>query len=41
MSDILSAAVVVGLAGGILVILEDGQIIDTILYYISGAMENA
>jgi uncharacterized ion transporter superfamily protein YfcC len=31
--DILSAALVVGLAGGIIVILKDGKIIDTILYY--------
>ncbi|MBN2172699.1 MAG: YfcC family protein [Bacteroidales bacterium] len=37
--DILSAALVVGLAGGILVILEDGKIIDTILFKVSGAME--
>lgn len=33
--DILSAALVVGLAGGIIVILNDANIIDTILYYIS------
>ncbi|MCF8369958.1 MAG: AbgT family transporter [Bacteroidales bacterium] len=37
--DILSAALVVGLAGGILVILEDGKIIDTILYSISNSMQ--
>ncbi|MFU8844472.1 MAG: YfcC family protein, partial [Bacteroidales bacterium] len=36
--DILSAAMVVGLAGGILVILEDGKIIDTILYSVSRSM---
>lgn len=36
--DILSAALVVGLAGGILVILEDGKIIDTILHSISSSM---
>lgn len=36
--DILSAALVVGLAGGILVILEDGKIIDTILHGISQSM---
>lgn len=36
--DILSAAMVVGLAGGIIVILEDGKIIDTILYALSQAM---
>ena len=37
--DILSAALVVGLAGGILEILEDGKIIDTILYSLSQSME--
>lgn len=37
--DILSAALVVGLAGGIIVILEDGKIIDTILYGISRSIE--
>ncbi|MEI7595739.1 MAG: YfcC family protein [Bacteroidota bacterium] len=36
--DIMSAALVVGLAGGIIVILEDGKIIDTFLYSISNAM---
>ncbi|QZT37103.1 TIGR00366 family protein [Halosquirtibacter xylanolyticus] len=36
-ADILSAALVVGLAGGIIVILRDGKIIDTILYSISTA----
>jgi len=38
--DILSAALVVGLAGGIIVILEDGKIIDTILYYVSQSMKD-
>jgi uncharacterized ion transporter superfamily protein YfcC len=38
--DILGAAMVVGLAGGIVVILEDGRIIDTILYYVSQTMED-
>ncbi|MGI6321002.1 MAG: YfcC family protein [Bacteroidales bacterium] len=37
--DILSAALVVGLAGGIIVILEDGKIIDTLLYQISVSIE--
>lgn len=37
--DIMSAALVVGLAGGILVILEDGKIIDTILHGVSSSME--
>ncbi|MDR2585391.1 MAG: AbgT family transporter [Prevotellaceae bacterium] len=39
--DLLSAALVVGLAGGIIVILEDGKIVDTILYKMSQAMEGA
>ena len=38
--DILSAAMVVGLAGGIIVILEDGKIIDTILHGISQSMQD-
>ncbi len=38
--DILSAALVVGLAGGIVVVLEDGNIIDTLLYYSSQAMSD-
>ena len=38
MSDILSAAVVVGLAGGIVIILQDGGIIDTILFNLSKTM---
>ncbi len=37
--DILSAALIVGLAGGILVVLEDGKIIDTILHNVSSSME--
>lgn len=39
--DILSAALVVGLAGGIIVVLEDGKIINTILYSLSQAMGEA
>lgn len=39
MRDILSAAVVVGLAGGILVILEDGKVIDSLLYQIASSMQ--
>ncbi len=39
-SDILPAALVVGLAGGIVVILEDGRIIDTILYSLSQGMQD-
>ncbi|MBN1340866.1 MAG: YfcC family protein, partial [Bacteroidales bacterium] len=38
--DILPAAMVVGLAGGIVVVLEDGKIIDTILYYVSQTMKD-
>ncbi|MBN2215107.1 MAG: YfcC family protein [Bacteroidales bacterium] len=38
--DIIPAALVVGLAGGIIVILEDGQVIDTILFRLSGSMES-
>ncbi len=38
--DIMSAAIIVGLAGGIIVVLEDGGIIDSILYGLSKAMGN-
>lgn len=38
--DILSAAIIVGLAGGIIVILEDGGVIDTILYGLSKSMSD-
>jgi len=37
--DILSAALIVGFAGGIIVILQQGLIIDTLLWYASGAMD--
>jgi len=36
--DIVSAALVVGLAGGIIVILEDGMVIDTILYRLASSL---
>jgi len=39
--DILPAALIVGLAGGIIIILEDGQVIDTILYRLSEAMKGS
>ncbi len=39
MKDILSAAVVVGLAGGILVILEQGRVIDSLLYQLASSMQ--
>jgi uncharacterized ion transporter superfamily protein YfcC len=35
--DILTAALIVGLAGGIIVVLQDGKIMDTILYSLSNA----
>lgn len=38
--DILSAALVVGLAGGIIVLLNDGKIIDTLLYHIAQSLQN-
>jgi len=38
--DILSAALVVGLAGGIIIILQNGRIIDTLLYYVSSSMND-
>jgi len=37
--DIMSAALVVGLAGGIIVILTDGKIVDTIMNGLAGTME--
>lgn len=36
--DILSAALIVGLAGGIIIILTDGKVMDSILYNLSQAM---
>jgi len=36
--DIQSAAIIVGLAGGIIIILNNGNIIDTMLYKLSGAI---
>ena len=40
MGDILSAAMVVGLAAGIVIMLQDGGVIDTILYGLSKSMSN-
>jgi uncharacterized ion transporter superfamily protein YfcC len=37
--DIVSAALVVGFAGGIIAILNDGQIIDTVLYSLSNSLK--
>lgn len=39
--DILSAGLIVGLAGGIIIILQNGQIIDTMLYAVSSSMQEA
>lgn len=36
--DILSAGLIVGLAGGIIIILQNGQVIDTMLHGISSSM---
>lgn len=38
--DIMSAALIVGLAGGIIVILEDGKVIHTILHAMANGMNN-
>jgi uncharacterized ion transporter superfamily protein YfcC len=38
--DILSAALVVGLAGGIIVVLQNGKVIDPMLHGIANSMQN-
>lgn len=38
--DIMPAALIVGLAGGIIVILDNGNITDTLLYYASESMKD-
>jgi uncharacterized ion transporter superfamily protein YfcC len=38
--DILSAAMVVGLAGGIIIILQNGKVIDPMLHGIAGSMQD-
>ncbi|MDP1622564.1 MAG: AbgT family transporter [Bacteroidales bacterium] len=38
--DILSAGMIVGLAGGIIIILKNGQVIDTLLYYVADSMSD-
>lgn len=38
--DIMSAALIVGLAGGIIVILENGRIVHTILHAMAGGMQD-
>ncbi|MCX7697431.1 MAG: AbgT family transporter [Bacteroidales bacterium] len=37
--DIFSAAFVVGMAAGIIIVLQKGQVVDTILYYLSGLLQ--
>lgn len=37
--DILSAALIVGLAGGIIIILKNGHVIDTLLHYVSVSLK--
>jgi uncharacterized ion transporter superfamily protein YfcC len=39
--DIMNAALIVGLAGGIIIILEEGKIIDTILYTMANALDGS
>jgi len=38
--DISSAALVVGLAGGIIIVMQEGKIIDTLLYWVSQSMKS-
>ncbi len=38
--DMMTAAIVVGLAGGIVFLLEEGNIIDTLLHYMAEGMED-
>lgn len=38
--DIQSAAIIVGLAGGIIIILNNGNVIDTLLYKLSGSISD-
>lgn len=38
--DIFSAAFIVGIAGGIIIILEDGKIVDTIMYGLAKSMQS-
>ena len=39
--DMLTAALVIAMAGGIIQILTEGRVMDTILYSLAGVMENA
>ena len=36
--DLISAAIIVGLAGGIIIVLQDGKVLDTILYGLASLM---
>jgi uncharacterized ion transporter superfamily protein YfcC len=38
--DILSAGLIVGLAGGIIIILKNGHVIDTLLYYVAESISD-
>jgi uncharacterized ion transporter superfamily protein YfcC len=38
--DIMSAALIVGLAGGIIIILQNGKVIDTLLHYVASGMSD-
>jgi len=38
LEDMVIAALVIGFARGIQVVLEDGQILDSVIYYVSGAL---
>jgi uncharacterized ion transporter superfamily protein YfcC len=40
MEEMLVAALVVGFAKGIQIVLEDGQIMDTMIYYAAGVLDN-
>ena len=40
MKDIFSAAFIVGLAGGIVIILNNGKTIDSIMYWLASGMQN-
>ncbi|HKK92145.1 MAG TPA: TIGR00366 family protein, partial [Longimicrobiales bacterium] len=39
--DLVSTAIIIGLARGILIVMEDGQIIDTILHTLASGLEGA
>ena len=39
--DIMNAALIVGLAGGIIIILEDGQVVDTLLHSVAGLLRDS